>query len=140
MYDIEQDAKRDAFIKEQKILRLATMGFDGAPHIVPVWYLYKYKKFFIGTNTKTTKVKNIEDGNELVSFCIDVGINAPDIYGVMGKGEVVLIKGKYNVEHHAKRILSRYYDTLENPAAKELLKETDCIIQITPYTMVTWCY
>ena len=51
---------RDKFLKEQKILRLATIGPKGVPHIVPVWYLFSGKKFYIGTNTKTRKAKNLK--------------------------------------------------------------------------------
>ena len=30
-----------------------------------------------------------------VSFCVDVGVNAPNIFGVMGKGTAKLLKEKY---------------------------------------------
>ena len=68
--------KRDEFLRTQKILRLATIGKDNAPHVVPVWYMYREKKFYIGANTKTQKVRNAGE-NRQVAFCIDVGVNAP---------------------------------------------------------------
>ena len=70
------------FLKDEKILRLATIDKTGTPHIVPVWYMYSAKKIYIGTNTNTEKAKNIK-AHKKVSFCVDVGINAPDIFGVM---------------------------------------------------------
>ncbi|MFB5622003.1 MAG: pyridoxamine 5'-phosphate oxidase family protein, partial [Candidatus Nitrosomaritimum yanchengensis] len=73
--------KRDEFLKSQKVLRLATIGKDKTPHIVPVWYMYSSKKIYIGTNTRTQKVKNIKK-NKRVAFCVDVGVNAPNIFGV----------------------------------------------------------
>ena len=82
--------KRDEFLREQKILRLATVGKNKTPHIVPVWYRYSAKKFYIGTNTKTQKAKNVMK-NKHVSCCVDVGINAPNIYGVMVQGNANLI-------------------------------------------------
>ena len=81
-------SKKDEFLKTQKILRLATVGKNKTPHIVPVWYRYSAKKFYIGTNTRTQKAKNLKKNNR-VSFCVDVGINAPNIFGVMGQGKVV---------------------------------------------------
>ena len=80
---------RDKFLKSQKILRLATIGDEKNLHIVPVWYLYSSKKIFIGTNTRTQKAKNAKK-NKRVSFCVDVGINSPDIYGVMDKEMQIL--------------------------------------------------
>ncbi len=130
---------QDNFLKTQKVLRLATIDQKGTPHIVPVWYLYSQKKFYIGTNTRTEKAKNLKK-NKRVSFCIDVGIHSPKIYGVMGKGNAKLILDKNKVSFFAKKILKRYFRTLENKSAKELLDETDCIIEITPKKISTWSF
>lgn len=131
--------KRDEFLKSQKILHLATISANKTPHIVPVWYLYNAKKFYIGTSTKTQKAKNVKKNNK-VSFCIDTGIHAPNIYGVMGQGGANLILKDLKVRTIAKKILSRYFKTLENKSAKELLDDTDCIIEIIPEKMTVWSY
>jgi len=127
------------FLKTQKVLRLATIDQKGTPHIVPVWYLYSSKKFYIGTNTRTRKVKNIKKNNR-VSLCVDVGIQSPRIYGVMGKGVAKLILDKNKVSKFAKKILLKYFRSLENKSAKELFDDTDCIIEITPKKFSVWSY
>ena len=132
-------SKKDEFLKTQKILRLATVGKNKTPHIVPVWYMYSAKKFYIGTNTKTQKAKNLKKNNR-VSFCVDVGVNAPNIYGVMGQGKVNLISEEKKVKSIAKKILLRYFKTIENKSAKELLDDTDCIIEIVPEKVSVWNY
>ena len=131
--------KKDEFLKEQKILRLATIGKNKTPHIAPVWYRYSGKKFYIGTNTKTQKAKNVKK-NQKVSCCIDVGVNAPNIYGVLIQGNANLILDNSKVKIIAKKILSRYFKTLENKSAKELLDDTDCIIEIVPEKFTVWNY
>ena len=131
--------KRDEFLKSQKVLRLATIDKEKTPHIVPVWYMYSRKKFYVGTNTSTKKAKNVKK-NSHVSFCIDVGINSPDIYGVMGQGEAKLILEKNKVTTLAKKILLRYFKTLENKPAKELLDDTNCVLEINPEKLFVWNY
>ena len=131
--------KRDKFLKDQKILRLATIGKNKTPHIAPVWYRYSGKKFYIGTNTKTQKAKNIKK-NQKVSCCVDVGINTPNIYGVLVQGNANLILDNSKVKIIAKKILLRYFKTLENKSAKELLDDTDCIIEIVPEKFTVWNY
>ena len=131
--------KRDEFLKSQKVLRLATIDKNKTPHIAPVWYLYIGKKIYIGTNTKTQKAKNAKK-NKHVSFCVDVGVNAPNIYGVMGQGNANLILENNKVKIIAKKILLRYFKTLENKSAKELLDDTDCIIEIIPEKFSVWSY
>ena len=131
--------KRDEFLKDQKILRLATIGKNKTPHIVPVWYRYSGKKFYIGTNSKTQKTQNVKK-NQRVSCCVDVGVNAPDIYGVLVQGNANLIIDNSKVKRIAKKILLRYFKTLENKSAKELLDDTDCIIEIVPEKFTVWNY
>ena len=131
--------KRDEFLKDQKILRLATIGKNKTPHIVPVWYRYSGKKFYIGTNTRTQKAQNVKK-NQRISCCVDVGINAPNIYGVLVQGNANIILDNSKVKTIAKKILLRYFKDLENRSAKELLNDTDCIIEIIPEKFTVWNY
>ena len=129
--------KTSEFLKSQKILRLATIDGKNNLHIVPVWYEFKGNKFYVGTNTKTQKAKNIMK-NPKVSFCVDVGIKSPDILGVMGIGKARLILEKKLVSSIAKRILKRYFKSLKEKSAQELLNDTDCIIEILPRKITAW--
>ena len=130
---------QNQFLKTQKVLRLSTVDRKGIPHIVPVWYLYSNKKFYIGTNTRTKKAKNLGQ-NKKVSFCVDVGIKSPDIFGVMGTGKANLILEESNMKRIAKKILLRYFRSLKNKSAIELLDDTDCIIEIIPKKLTSWSY
>ena len=131
--------RRDEFLKSQKILRLATIGKNKTPHIVPVWYMYSSKKIYIGTYTRTQKAKNVKKNNR-VSFVVDVGVNAPNIYGVMGEGTANLILDIPRVKKIATKILLRYFKSMKNTSAIELLDDTDCIIEIIPEKFSTWSY
>ena len=132
-------SKLTEFLKKEKILHLATIDEKNTPHIVPVWYLYNARKIYVGTNTKTQKAKNIKV-HKKVSFCVDIGINAPNIFGVMGKGTAKLLKEKLTVDKIAKKILLRYFKSLENESAKKLLEDTNCIIEILPKEFSNWKY
>ena len=131
--------KRDEFLKIQKILRLSTIDKSNFPHITPVWYIFSGKKIYIGTDTKSQKIKNLEKNNH-VSFCVDVGVNAPNIYGIMGQGIANIILEMPKAKKIAKKILLKYFKTLENKSAKELLEDTDCIIEIIPQKYSKWSY
>ena len=134
-----QMSKQTEFLRKEKILHLATIDEKDSPHIVPVWYMYSAKKVYVGTNTKTQKAKNIKN-NKKVSFCVDVGVNAPKIFGVMGKGTAKLLRDESTVNRIAKRILLRYFKTLDSKSARELLDDTDCIIEILPKEFTNWKY
>lgn len=129
---------RDRFLKEQKILHLATVGSNGNPHIVPVWYRYVAKKLYVGTSTKTAKARNVRK-NKAVSFCVDAGVWHP-INGIMGVGRARLITEKSKVKKIAGQIMLRYFKSLDNKSARQLLDDTDCIIEITPKKITSWHY
>lgn len=130
--------RRDEFLKTQKVLHLTTIGSNKTPHIVPVWYMYSSKKIYIGTNTRTQKAKNVKKNNK-VAFCVDVGVNSP-IYGVMGQGNANIILEDNKVKQIAKKILARYFKSMQNKSATELLDDTDCIIEIIPEKLSVWSY
>jgi nitroimidazol reductase NimA-like FMN-containing flavoprotein (pyridoxamine 5'-phosphate oxidase superfamily) len=130
--------RRDEFLKTQKVLHLTTIGSNKIPHVVPVWYMYSAKKIYIGTNTRTQKAKNIKKNNK-VAFCVDAGINSP-IYGVMGQGDANIILENIKVKQIAKKILVRYFNSMQNKSAIELLEDTDCIIEIIPEKLSVWSY
>jgi general stress protein 26 len=130
--------RKETFLKKQKILHLATIGKNGDPHLVPVWYKYVGKKFYIGTNTRTNKAKNVQK-NKTVCFCVDAGVWSP-IHGVMGSGKARLILQKNQVKKITGKILLRYFKTLDERSAKQLLDDTNCIIEITPTKITSWHY
>ena len=132
-------SKLTEFLKKQKILHLATVDKTDTPHIVPVWYMYSANKIYIGTNTKTEKAKNIKTPKK-VRFCVDVGVNSPSIFGVMGQGTAKMIKDNHTVSRLAKKILLRYFKDLKNKSAQEILDDTDCIIEIMPKKYAVWKY
>ena len=130
--------RRDEFLKTQKVLHLTTIGSNKIPHVVPVWYMFSLKKIYIGTNTRTQKAKNIKKNNK-VAFCVDVGVNSP-IYGVMGQGDANIILENIKVKQIAKKILGRYFNSMQNKSAIELLDDTNCIIEIIPAKLSVWSY
>ena len=91
--------------------------------------MYSAKKSILEQIPKLRKQKNIKKHRK-VSFCVDVGVNAPNIFGVMGKGTAKLLKEKKTVNRIAKKILLRYFKSLNNKSAKEVIVDTDCIIEI----------
>jgi hypothetical protein len=58
----------------------------------------------------------------------------------MGKGKANIILENNKVKTITKKILLRYFKTLENKSAKELLDDTDCIIEIIPEKFSVWNY
>lgn len=132
---------RGAFLRSEKVLRLATADGGGNIHIAPVWYRYSGGRIRIGTESKSRKARNAAASGR-AAFCVDVGVNSPDIAGVYGRGAARVITEPRAVRRIARSIMSRYFESLDAPAAVELLDMTDCIIEIEPdaAAYATWTY
>ena len=58
-----------SFIESQKTIQFATIGRDGAPHLVPLWFAIDDGAIVLETFTKSQKVKNLErDARATVLF------------------------------------------------------------------------
>ncbi|EIJ67019.1 hypothetical protein BD31_I1976 [Candidatus Nitrosopumilus salaria BD31] len=58
----------------------------------------------------------------------------------MIQGNANLILESSKVKTIAKKILLRYFKTLDNKSAKELLDDTNCVIEIIPEKFSVWNY
>jgi hypothetical protein len=59
---------------------------------------------------------------------------------MMGIGKAKLIKKQDRVKKIAEQILLRYFKSLKEKSARQLLDQTDCVIEITPTKTATWHY
>ena len=52
------------FLAEQKVCRMATVGKDGMPHVIPMWYVILDGEIYIETTGNTKKVRNVESNKK----------------------------------------------------------------------------
>lgn len=62
----------ERFFQENEVARLATIGPDGLPHVVPICYVYSSGMFWVATDYETRKYHNLQK-NKNVALLIDVG-------------------------------------------------------------------
>lgn len=119
-------------------MRLATASAAGEPHVVPVWYDLDGNTIRVGTHSRTVKARNVESTGR-AAFCVDVGVRSPGIRAVAGSGAARLVREPARVREAARRIISRYIDA-DSASARELLRETDCIIEVNADRLSSWKY
>jgi len=127
------------FLSKGRILRFASIGADGVPHIAPIWYVYENGKLYVQTGPRSRKTRNIERNNK-VAFSVDVGEAFYDLKAVVGKGTARILTDKKFNDEIGKRILLKYLGDLNNPAAKQLASFEHVVIEITPTSKTSWDY
>jgi pyridoxamine 5'-phosphate oxidase family protein len=90
-----------AYMRSQRLCRLATVSSDGQPDVVPVGFEYDGTYIFIGglDPAKTKKFRNVRDGNTKIAVVIDDLLSAqpwsPRYLRVYGTAELVERQGQF---------------------------------------------
>lgn len=75
-------------LQKEIVIWLATVGADGRPHAVPVWFLWDGKTFLI-YSVPGQKVKDIE-GNPKVAFHLNTTHDGGDVVRIDGEAKRLL--------------------------------------------------
>ncbi len=129
----------EEFLRNGRIIRIASVSESGKPHIAPIWYVYRNGKFYVSTSSKSRKVKNIKK-NSTVAFSLDVGGGFSDVKAVVGLGIANILTDRTAAREIDDSIKIKYLGSLDDPVAKELAELDDTLIEITPTKKISWDY
>lgn len=131
--------ERDAFLREQRTVRVASVGGDGAPHVTPLWFVWDGEHMWINSITRSQRHANLLR-NPRVAVVVDAGDGYADLRGVELGGSVDAVGesprvGEPNAELEA----------VERQFARKYLDGGDFVhdgkhawLRITPQRQYTW--
>ena len=75
-----------AYLRSQRLARIATVSADGQPDVMPVGYQFDGQSFYVGgmNPVKTRKFRNVQAGNTKIALVIDdlVSVNPWTVRGM----------------------------------------------------------
>jgi PPOX class probable F420-dependent enzyme len=80
-----------AFLDEQRTLTIATLGRDGWPHLMPLWYAVVESVPWAWTYAKSQKVRNLER-DPRCTIQVEAGTEYGELRGMMAKAECELVR------------------------------------------------
>jgi PPOX class probable F420-dependent enzyme len=101
-----------AFLDEQRTVVLATVGRDGWPHLMPLWYTVRDGELWAWTYARSQKVKNLER-DDRVTLQVESGETYDQLRGVMVKARVRLHTDVETVTAFGLELFARYGGTGE---------------------------
>ena len=96
-----------AFLDEERIVTCATLGKDGWPHLMPLWFVVRDGEILAWTFAKSQKVKNLERDNR-ATIQVEAGDSYDQLRGVMLKTNVELIHDTAQVLELGVQIMGKY--------------------------------
>jgi PPOX class probable F420-dependent enzyme len=104
---MSDDELRD-FLGEHKIVSVATVGPNGRPHLVPLWYVPRADGDLIGwTFAKSQKAKNLERDPH-ATLQVEDGVEYQELRGVMLECDVAVEREAERVADYGMEIFERY--------------------------------
>jgi pyridoxamine 5'-phosphate oxidase family protein len=89
------------YLQSQRLARLATVGANSQPDVVPVWFEFDGTEFYIGGRdpARTRKFRNVAAGQSKVALVVDdvpvVEPWTPRFVRVYGDGELIEREGRF---------------------------------------------
>jgi PPOX class probable F420-dependent enzyme len=82
--------ERDAFLTEQRVCRVATVGGDGEPHVAPLWFAWDGDHLWLTSLTRSQRYVDLQR-DPRISVVVDAGVDYHELHGVQvtGTAEVV---------------------------------------------------
>ncbi len=78
------DDELDAFLTEERVLRLATLEEDGWPAVVPVWFVWFQGGLWVWNLTRAKRTERLAAGTR-ASFVVDGGSEYVELRGASGR-------------------------------------------------------
>ena len=96
-----------AFIADQRVVTCATVGRDGWPHLMPLWFVVRDGECWAWTYAKSQKVRNLER-DPRCTLQLEAGDSYDQLRGVMLKCETALYRDLATVTGVGTEIAQRY--------------------------------
>ena len=132
----EQEVR--AFLDEQMVMQVATIGPRGWPHVVALWFIPDGTEIIGWTYAKSQKAKNLErDPRATVS--IEQGVEYQELRGVMLECDVEMERDTEKVAAVGEALVDRYGGG--SPEMKEFFRAQApkrVGLRFTPRRVVSW--
>jgi len=123
------------FIDRARVSRVATIGRDGVPHVVPVCHVLEDGKVYFATDRASTKVRNLR-AHPHAAVEVDLySEDWPRLAGVVITGPATLVERGPRFRK-IRRLLYQKYP--QYPVESALEEGEVVMVEITPTRLVSW--
>ena len=130
-----------AFLDEERTVTCATLGRDGWPHLMPLWYVVRVGRAAGRGRTATSqKVRNLER-DPRCTLQVEAGLAYNELRGVMIKADCVIHRDAATIAALGEEILVRYSGAALDDGGREYVQRQAAkrvALQFRPRDSATW--
>lgn len=128
------DAELDAFLAEERVLRMATVDEAGWPAVVPVWFVWHDRAFWVWNLDRASRTPRLRSGDTRVGVCVDGGEAYAELRGVTARVEHAFVPDD-DVPVAVRTELGRKYFELDGPVDNV---DDHTWMRLDPVEVQTW--
>ena len=128
-----------AFLAEGRTLSVATIGGDGMPHLVAMWYVVLDDQIAFWTYGKSQKVVDMQRDPRLACM-VETGEKYNELRGVQIRGEALITADPIIVQRVGEAISQRYNGPLDETSQQmvRLMGAKRVAIFVKPSQIISW--
>ena len=133
------DQEIQEFLQTERTLQVATIGRDGYPHLVAMWYILFEQRIAFWTYAKSQKAVNLRRDPRLTCL-VEAGQRYEELRGVQIKGQATLIDDRETVQRYGELIMERYTGPL-NDATRPMVAAQAAkrlVVVVNPIEITSW--
>jgi len=96
-----------AFLEQERTVICATIGRDGFPHLMPLWYAMRDEDVWSWTFAKSQKVRNLER-DPRATLVVEAGEEYHELRGVMLRCDATVHRETEDVAQLGTELFTRY--------------------------------
>jgi PPOX class probable F420-dependent enzyme len=125
-----------AFLAQQKVMTVGTIGPNGRPHLMALWYVPDDLGMTGWTYAKSQKAKNLERDPH-ATIQVESGVQYQELRGVMMECDVELDR---DAKDYGLALFNRYAGTLDESVTAMVEKQAPKRVglRFTPTRIVSW--
>ena len=104
---VMSDEEVRTFLADRMVMQCATLGPNGRPHLVPLWFVAEGTELISWTYAKSQKAKNLER-DPRATVGIEAGVQYHELRGVTFECDVEVESEPERVETYGLRLFERY--------------------------------
>ena len=135
------DHELRAFLDEQRVMVCATMGPNGRPHLMPLWYVRDGTELRGWTFAKSQKARNLER-DPRATVQVETGVDYGELRGAMLECDVEQERDPERVASYGLELFERYGGEMgSSNEVKEMVRKQAAKrvgLRFKPTRIVTW--
>lgn len=140
-FDPENDVHARALrrLEIEQVAWFGTIGRDGYPHAVPIWFLWHDGRALIMSEPETAKVRNLR-ANDRVLLHLEAGADGEQLTVLRGTAAISPEPSSAWVERIGEAYTAKYdawLQRLESTTAS-MAERYSVLIEVTPRKLVAW--